>query len=518
MLKVVLVDDEAMVIRGICGMTDWEALGMRVAGTATDGESGQKLIEQLRPDIVVADVHMPGISGLDMIRNVAQKLPGTVFIIFSGYSEFEYVRQALRYGAIDYLEKPVSIEELQRALKRAKEEVQRKAEHAEHHVKAGRSAIRETLRTNLGLPEADLSALADYGVNSSGITALTVAAGRLEDGGPMTEQLAGRAEESLHTLAGSAGFVACFRENNLLVAILLLYTTRRPDTTALFHRFRRELKGMGCALRIGLSGWHPTENISQAYAQSVQALRFSRFYATAPLCRYEDILHHADERLLAPYKAQVVRGIASGDYTHLPDALDAALSAFRENKLGPESVRHESLEMLYRSLESVTPAQRRQLDQWMADRDVPRLLQEQGGTFEEIRQLIRTLFEEMAAALSHPATQDAHYMVVKACEYIDHHYPENLTLQLVAQQVGANATYLSTLFKESLGTSYSTYLTQARIQAAKRMLREGEKVGIVSEAVGYANYRHFSELFKRLEGLSPKHYRNSPNKQDNIQR
>ena len=112
-LKVVLVEDEEIVLRELKETIDWEGLGLEVVGTAKDGIEGEQMIRSLSPDIVVTDIKLPGKNGLEMIESAAV----TNGIILSGYTDFEYTKRAIRLGVFDYLEKPVDDEELEKSLK-----------------------------------------------------------------------------------------------------------------------------------------------------------------------------------------------------------------------------------------------------------------------------------------------------------------------------------------------------------------------------------------------------------------
>ena len=111
MYNVYLADDERLVIHGLEQRVNWERMKCRVIGSAQDGVTALRQIMELKPDIVITDILMPGMTGLELIRRAEQELE-CAFIIFSGYSEFEYAKQALRLGTVDYLIKPADIEEI----------------------------------------------------------------------------------------------------------------------------------------------------------------------------------------------------------------------------------------------------------------------------------------------------------------------------------------------------------------------------------------------------------------------
>ena len=117
MLRVVIADDEPKVNLLLQKIVNWEALGFEIVGTAQDGIHALELIRKEKPDLVMTDIRMPGCDGMELIRQAKEVKPDILFIVVSGYRQFEYARTALKYGVEDYLLKPVKADELTRLLK-----------------------------------------------------------------------------------------------------------------------------------------------------------------------------------------------------------------------------------------------------------------------------------------------------------------------------------------------------------------------------------------------------------------
>ncbi len=126
MFSAVIIDDNRIAVEAIEKSTDWAGCGCWVAGKAFDGVEGLKLLLEVKPDIAIIDIQMPGFNGLDVIKKLRGK--GISFIIISGYSHFEYAQQAIRYGVSDYLLKPVLTEEMEQALRSAVSKLKQKKE------------------------------------------------------------------------------------------------------------------------------------------------------------------------------------------------------------------------------------------------------------------------------------------------------------------------------------------------------------------------------------------------------
>lgn len=125
MYKVIIVDDEKLLRQGFIHMTDWAKIGIEIVGDVANGIEALNLIEQARPDIVVTDVRMPGMDGIELTRIIKDKYPGVEVIVLSSFNEFEYVKESLQLGALDYILKPkMQYTDLLAALEKAKERKQ----------------------------------------------------------------------------------------------------------------------------------------------------------------------------------------------------------------------------------------------------------------------------------------------------------------------------------------------------------------------------------------------------------
>lgn len=123
MIDVVIIDDEVWVAKMITQIIDWGAYGFRIAGIFHDGEEGLDGIRRLHPRLVLTDIRMPGLTGLDLIQTLSEESPDIMFVIISGYNDFEYAKAALTYGAIGYLLKPIDETELKKVVLKAKKQL-----------------------------------------------------------------------------------------------------------------------------------------------------------------------------------------------------------------------------------------------------------------------------------------------------------------------------------------------------------------------------------------------------------
>lgn len=123
MYRIIIADDEPLIIRGLKKMMEWGKMDTEVVGEAEDGEQLLNLLDTLEPDIIISDISMPEKTGLDVLKEINKRKLKTKVIFLSGFQEFSYAKEAVTYGAVDYLLKPVSVEELENAINRAKDQI-----------------------------------------------------------------------------------------------------------------------------------------------------------------------------------------------------------------------------------------------------------------------------------------------------------------------------------------------------------------------------------------------------------
>ena len=146
MKSIVIIDDESVVVEAIGAMVRRAGLDYEITGTATDGVDGLRVVMDARPDVVITDIRMPGIDGLSLIERTIEELPMSVFIVISGYREFEYAQKALKLGVMDFIEKPIDYQSVVTALIRAEEVLDlRRKVHRVRHV----DAVRQQERTDV---------------------------------------------------------------------------------------------------------------------------------------------------------------------------------------------------------------------------------------------------------------------------------------------------------------------------------------------------------------------------------
>lgn len=490
MLKVAIFDDEFIVIEGLKKMVDWAKYGMVVVGTANDGNSALELFQFERPDIIFTDIRMPGLDGLELVSKVLTEAPGTKCIVFSGFNEFEYVKKALKLGVIDYLQKPITIPMIEEAVQKIVVQINKENEVSELRTKwvENRKELLEktTLDLLLGKKETEAKWRECFGESEAErIIGTTVIA----YSGKMYSMKNNDAYKIVPVWNGSTSLLVFFHFNENLEVFseqLTTWTEYEEVTIGSGHTYSRLI------------------DITKSYREALHALRYGRFLESKGWTRFEEVgTNNKIPENLSAQEETVLFYMRTGDKDGLFEQLTKYTQWVDSQELNPDAIESEFLKLVYLGMEVV--------------RETGEIVKQSSYyPQKEIRELttkdemIDWLFRQMELMIDQiigSKKTNKHKAVEKAKKYIESHYNQDITLQEVATVVDMNPNYFSLLFKEEIGLTYIKYLTKYRMEQAKIMLKEGRKISDVSEEVGYLTYRHFSEVFKKYTGMTPKQYK-----------
>jgi two-component system response regulator YesN len=535
MWTIAIVDDERQVLRGMRKIIPWRDLNAAPAGEAEDGQEGLKLILDTRPDIVITDIYMPVKNGLDMIEELRKEGFGGKIIILSGYSDFEYARQAMRLSVDDYLSKPVTVQTLREVLGRAIGQLERERAKAleadewrrkltlyEPFVEQERLKALVTGATGFGFGSG---AWRPDDTAEAGKRQYRVAAVEIE----RSERLDGMTPADWHLFRFAVGNIASelAAELQLDVQPVELYgqqtvmllrfadgVTNEDSRQQAVQFARRLIRAAADYLRIriqiGIGGMkEEAKNIADSTEEAFQALH-------TKLCVPDEafpIFIYKRKQDAEGRKIAELRPIRY--YQEIAQALGSL-----QRDLAAEAV--ERLAALLRDWPELTAAelQRVAREVWTICKytlyESGRGLEEAFPAAEIERELTALLlpaqFREWALAkveavcarfgrsenLKHKRAVD--FMV----RYVHEHYAEDLRLADLAEKVYISRNYLSNIFRDATGETFNDYVTKVRMEKAKSLLAEGKlMVYEVAEKVGYKNVPYFTTVFKKHTGRNP---------------
>lgn len=504
--KVLLIDDEPSALEGMQLWIDWEAFGFEVCGTCSNGKEGLELMHERHPDLVITDVNMPLMNGLEMIAAWKQEenQNEVKFAILSGYSEFEYAQTAIRYGIHHYLLKPIFPEE-------AAEELQEIYHELEQHTRRERldeiASSEEMVSLIKGLMNGKL---ADEG--SKGLLE------RLSEGQntwnvclvqTVPELYAKRRSRLAALLAEKSAMYLIDMETGSLA---IVYGTCKVSRTEELREMLGSLQQEGAEdqlyAAIGTSeaslfqierSCHTAKEALQHYfylAENPGIVSYEEIKGTLLYSKY-DHLRHMDA---------IMGAVNTLDISGFRQAVDTVAASFREQRVAPDAVKKFVLHILYRILE-LSPIDSRGQDSFSLETAISEI-QDSMSTLPRVVNHLSSCGETVIALLLKEQDQQSYGIVREINRYIEQHYRERLTIQKLAEVFYLHPVYLGQLLIKKNGISFNEQLHSLRIQEAALLLRENKwKLCEIAERVGYANYNQFLKQFEKKMQVCPNEYR-----------
>lgn len=530
MIKLLIVDDEEEIREGIQQVVPWKDYGVTVIGLAANGQDALLQIEQKQPDIILLDIRMPIMNGLELLEKLASYPVQPHVIILSGYDDFSYCQKAIKNGAADYLLKPCKPSEIVSAVNKLKELIFQ--EEKDHKIlERLRSQFRENLnllreklvlylvRTEQPDREVGLEKWRLYELNISPNN-IGVALIRIDRNGYSGEDLELRKfavyNQVVHQFTSANPNINCFicdYNDDLLI----LWDFGSPEITSArkcLDNLRKTIENeYSFTVTIGLGIQAATfADLCQSYTSALMAVEDSFWLGTNRIIDYQELESPETYSTNFPTieESTILHCLRTNDQERMPGAIEAYFSSVLNDceamsKPGKEyllkvitalfcSIYHICVERGL-PIESVFGSDLSFLDKVHSVETIDNLKQMVTGSLNQI------------IALS-PTHKNSWKVVNKALLYIDKHFEEELNLEIVAQKVYVSPGYLSTLFKQELNKNFLECLHEVRINKAKSLLREDYlKIYEVAFRVGYHDEKYFSQIFKKFTGLSPNQYR-----------
>lgn len=507
MYKVLLADDEPLALEGLELLVDWEKRGFQVAQVCRNGEEAIEHIRRNPPDLVVTDIRMPVLNGLELIeetRRLGNR--STLFVIASGYDDFDYARQAMCLGVKHYLTKPLIGDEVDEVLERLQKELcERERRQLIRHT-ADRYAVRQALSVLLFGGEEDerqdavralshLSGQADHwtyvhvGTDGKGSGSAREAALRMTEGHGCRYLIEGyRGAFGLVIGLGQSGDegIRAFAEQ--LLEAMLGNASGRIEIA------------VGCSVDC-------LEDLSRSFNSAAEAERFL-FFSDDAIVHYEDIRDHTlsfDVGALKNADA-IVEAMENGRPDDLAAAIREVFRMFEERMTLPEMVCIFATQAALRCA-SVYKYLGGDPDELLKQSDYFAV----GGAGGHLNESAEALFsfclkcQSVVVELQGKQTGGT---LAKVADFIRQNYKETFTIKEIAERFYLNPVYLGQSFSRKYGRSILDYMHDLRIEEAKRLLRETEDASYaIAEVLGYKGYQHFLKQFEKRLGMKPTEYR-----------
>ena len=512
MYRVIIVDDEPVIRRGLRETIEWDALGLEVAGEAADGAEALRLIEEIRPEIRITDIRMPEMDGIRLIQEVKKLDYNVKITILSGYSDYDYLKAAIRLGVDNYLLKPIDNDELISNLKNAVSEIEKETA-ASLQIRQGTVLLRSnTLRRLMAglISQEELKEKAEFlGIPLDAGQYLCAVCS-------VSRQVPDDRRDVFFrdTIAGKSRERLAFQDGDGNLALLLIL-----DTPADRAAIRQELEALaekavrehGIPLMIGAGCMADgAEQIRASYESAREALEYGAVLKNGGVIWYDEV----------PEKTQDLQIPDRIDYEQMKEFIrrgeQDALKAFLESTL--DAMVKEAGSSHHRIRNLMMHIAVRTTDCFRTIYGSMNAFREPAGfdfaelftlrSYHDMRDWLFRLCDGLFAA-NRTLLGRSTSIVGLAVDYITKHYREGVTLRQVAADCHVNTSYLGQIFRKETGSAFTDYVNALRIQEACRLLADPTlKVYEVAEQVGFTDYHYFLKIFKKVTGKSPTDMRN----------
>lgn len=520
MLKVMIVDNEAAIRKGLVHCIRWETLDCMVAAQAEDGIDALEQLAHVEPDIVISDIRMPGMDGLELARRLHEEYPHIQVVILTGFPDFEYAQRAIEYRVVDFVLKPTSVDSLTRAIEKAKTRIAEERSSLELQ-QALLSQSEQTLRLERGMLLHDL-------IRRGDLSHLFVLNRMAQLGLDLTSFYVLRLDIApLDPADDEANFLSYLRQSQEVLADCLseylVYFVPRGDQMCYAVVCAPEsavLDGF-CAETVDIIGSLPRFSLSvgisshcgnpldmgAAADQADQAVQFAQYSPDRPVMHFAQmpaIPQPVTARIFADLRL-LKSAIENRNRPTTVDILRRLFAFMRDCKVPVDTVRNICVYIHQFCISLLfLPG----TEGYLSEDSLPALKKLiESGAPEMLEQNMLSFVEQMLDRTGGDAA-DADGLIRTVKSYVAQHYAEDLSLESLAGQVYLSPSYLSKLFKREVGENLSTYVQCVRIDAAKTLLRTtGLKTYEVAERVGIPDPVYFSRIFKKLTGVKPKDFR-----------
>lgn len=546
MYKVLLVDDEKPVLDNMRKVIKWEECGFSVCGTADCGEQACELLEKMEVNLVITDVMMPQMNGIQLAEYIGSHFPKTEMIIISGYDEFDYAQSAMRAGVMEYITKPTNPTELETALKNAARRIQRRENTDQNIIQLKKEVEkRKPLLRNQYL--VDLS---------NQMKPETFAFRPL-----LTEEEIENSKSFLHyenesldmlhrygsALTGKTWQLWCFdldedagygelpEWGELMWAQLGILIREILEETFIYDSFTRgrflyyivengdkrlTRDYVETLMEKVLGEFHNLTRVNLSVGISREYEKYQDLYLARQDCEsaleercnmgggncifYEEVCIFPEERLSCNQELlqRICMKIRALNKVEAGELIEVLYRDMQQNKA------------VYSQFYSQTVLILTELYQVASGDDVRERIRKEMAvlfdykTSDALKTIVLNIMNDIiedAAAESELRNQE---LMEKIVQYVEAHMGQEISLADVADAVHLSKNYLCSLFKKEKGETFFTYLTGVRMEKAKQLLRKTDHKGyVIAEKVGYTDYAYFSQVFKKYTGVTTKEYR-----------
>ncbi len=535
MFKLLIVDDDTMIREGIKNAINWPEQGFSDVITAENGEAGLTLFNEFLPEVVLTDIKMPGIDGLELLKAIKAIKQNTKVIILSGFDDFSYAQKAVKLGAFDYVLKTADMDEMTRIVKRAIKEIV-----AERLEEENEQKLRQQLKLSLPLlkyrylnqlifdcDELDrlVNMMAFVDIHFSSET-FFVSVVELDDLTHFTPEIPEEKRlifkmkvfDIINEKFSPLGL--CFEtKNEEFVCIYFcdeklsvndnkaIFTTNMEAVCEAVADKTNMSISIGCS-RVG----NGLVSVKPCYEEAKRALEHRLFTGKGSIIHIEDIagytsLHY---HLNKEHENKLLSSLRVGDRNIVTKTIESVFDDMKRCRNLEVNNFHQICIELFCIASRIVSEFDMNMEEIFGKKFLYFDEVKKYKTLIDTRKWMVSAFNQLTDHILNTKILKTKRIIEEARSYIDQNYEKELSLELMAEMFHISPNYFSSLFRLSVGQSFMEYIIERRIEKAKKLLGQKDARSFeIAEKVGYDNPYYFCRIFKKYTGLTPSEYRDS---------
>ena len=527
---IMVVDDEEEIRLGIIKKIPWEEYGFKVIGDAENGQEALEKAEKLRPDIVMTDIKMPFMDGLELGKKLTKKMPESKIIIFSGSDDFEYAQKAIKINVIDYVLKPINSNELIEILKRLKVKLDKEyddkinLESLHNHYLESLPILREQFLASViegrQSKESFINECDKLGVDLK-CEKLAVSIIEAENEEENYSKLENREEniinisikrlleEEINQYCRTISFIYYGK-----VIVIALFNTREDITTLIeglnnFSNLYKKILGIRVSIGLGNMVNSPYD-LNRSYIGAQDALNYKFLFGSGKVIYIEDVEpnKYIELRFTEQDERKLLDTIKVAEEGAIEELISNLFKKTEEVVLDLDKYKIYLLEI---NIAMIKLIQNYNLDisDIYGENFNPYSRVEDFSSLEEAKKWILDKAIKINLNLRKERMNSSKLLVEKAKGYINKNFADyDLSVEKLCDYLHVSPTYFSTIFKKETEMNFVNYLTSVRLEEALKLLKTtDDKTYIIARKVGYQEANYFSYVFKRKYGIAPSRYR-----------
>ncbi len=538
MIKAVIVDDDIFTLNGLERSLPWAEYGIEVAGTAMDGREGLALIQQHQPQLILTDLHMPVLNGIEMLQQLRSEGNDAEVIILSGYEDFKFAQSAVKLRVSDYLSKPATIDEISSVLRTAAEKIRARQKTTQEEQE-----LRELLDEHLpqtrqlvlkGLLEPHFSESAffrkaveqsrlqlDNGSFTVVLLEYVVTRERLDVKRSDMEKFTYAVKNIVDELTGSRRdvYLADAQQNVMALIVSLPPEIRHEHSRTRIRILAGEIAGTVSSylkLQVWAAVGATVGSVHHIYKSYQQALNLLAERESVRVGDNDSLVLMEEDwpsmqtdgvqfvrRPMEQYQ-QLISAVTDGQSEQVEVAMEGLVELLQSQSIKPSvaSLREMAMQltgMLTLGLYNQGVLLEEAVPELQLYKEMERI-----SSLADFRHWLEAVMMPVSMEMSSKGLHKHKKTVDYMKRYVQAHYDEEITLDIIAEKVFLTRNYLSQIFKQVTGENFNNYVTRIRMEKAKELLVSGKyKLYEVALMVGYKNNAYFSQQFKKYAGCNP---------------